>query len=222
MLPVQFTFGGLAAADDDNICASQTPAAAGAMTINGIAASGGVATLDMARRALITSAADDSGITFRVTGTNADGNPIRETVTGPNATTASTVQDFKTVTEVYASGAAAGAVKVGTSEVASSPWKLSDTQHNTPASIAWATTVSGTINYDIEYTMQNPNNNQNTMGGAAGNYPSTVTAINVTNLDNKAVAAQGSMSSPIYAWRATINSGTGSVTVNAIEAGLGG
>lgn len=221
-LPTTVTVGPLAVADPDNICLSQTPGGAVAMTINGAAATGGVATLDVARRVLITSAGNDSGITFRITGANSDGNPIRETVTGPNATTAYTVQDFKTVTEVRTSAAAAGAVTVGTNGVASSPWKLMD-YYQTPANMSIGVLVSGTVNYSVEYTyddVQAPNG----IGSALGNYPPVPTLFSHASLVAKTANFDGVINDPIRAWRLTLNSQTnpGYATATGIQAGMGG
>lgn len=121
----------LAAASATAVCASQTPGAAGALTINGGSASSGVATLDVARRVLITAAGNESGKTFTITGTDRSGIPQREVVAGPNTTTGQSVYDYKTVTSVVISAAAAGTITVGTSAVASSRWiVLSDNGPN--------------------------------------------------------------------------------------------
>jgi len=102
--------------DADGICASQTPAAGGAqnLTIAGALASGGVATLAAAQLVTITTAADETGRTFTITGTDADGNAQSETVTGVNNTTVSTVYYYKTVTTVSVDDDTAGAIIVGT------------------------------------------------------------------------------------------------------------
>lgn len=220
MLPVILTVGPLAAAAANNIALTQTPLAAGALTINGAAATGGVATLDVPRRVIVTSAGNDSNKTFRITGTNADGNPIRETVTGGNIAAVQTVQDFKTVTEVYASAATAAAVTVGTNGVASSPWKLTNWEHQAVSEITWDCSVSGTVTYGLEWTASTINDNQNQMGSAFGNYPSTPVARTLTTLTAKTADASTSQDNPIQAWRLVITAGTGSVTVRAIEGGI--
>lgn len=219
-LPVTLTVGPLAAADADNVSLAQTAAGAEALAIDGAAATAGVATFDVARRVLITSVGNDSGITFRVTGTNSDGNPIRQTVTGANASTASTTEDFLTVTEVFTSGATAADVTIGTSGVASSPWKLVNAQHQAPVSIAFGCIVDGTIDYTLEYAYTSPNDNANQMGSALGNYPTPPTPWSLTALANKVANTDATVSTPFQAWRMKINSGTGSVTVTAIEAGM--
>ena len=61
----------------------------------------------------ITSAADDSGITFTVVGTNAVGDALTEVVTGADTTVASSSGYFNTVTSITTSAATAGAVTAG-------------------------------------------------------------------------------------------------------------
>lgn len=100
--------------DDDGFAQAQAVAGAGNLTENGALVSSGAATFAAAQKVVITSSGNDSGITFTVTGTNADGVTISETITGGNATTAKSSKYFKTVTNVAASDAAAGTVKVGT------------------------------------------------------------------------------------------------------------
>src|SRR5258707_915484 len=111
-IPFQATLA-LAVASATNIAASQSPAA-GAIVLNGSAVTSGVATLDAARRVIVTSGGNDSAITFTVVGTNRGGNPLSETITGGNIAAASTTQDFKTVSSVTHTGTVAGTVTVGT------------------------------------------------------------------------------------------------------------
>lgn len=223
MIPVVVTVGPLAASDDDGVSVSQAVAGAQALTIGGALASSGVATLDVPRRVLITSAADDSGITFRVTGTNHTGNPIRETITGANASTAYTTQDFKTVTEVKTSAAAAGNVTVGTNGIASTPWKIIN-YHAGQVSISFGVIVSGTVNYTLEYTYDNPNDNQNKLGsqGDPGNYPTPPNSFSHATLVAQTANKDGVINDPIFAWRLTLNSQTNPAyaTITAIQAGL--
>lgn len=101
------------AADPDGVCASQTPGSESNLTINGAKASGGVATFGAARQITITSAADESGRTFTIRGTDADGTSISEAITGADTALATGTKHFKTVTQVSIDGAATGAVTVG-------------------------------------------------------------------------------------------------------------
>lgn len=66
---------------------------------------------------IITSAGDDSGITFTVTGIRVgdlSNTVVSEVITGPNATTATSTNYYSRVDSITASGASAGNVKIGT------------------------------------------------------------------------------------------------------------
>lgn len=230
--PIIVTVGPLAAASANNIAQSQSTTAAANLTINGSAASGGVATLDKPRKVLITSAGNDSGITFTVYGTNNDGNPFQEAVTGGNAVAVATTQDFLTVTRVAASAATASTVTVGTNGVASSKWFPNDTGRN-PTNIGMYFRVSGTANYTLELTQDDPNNiinaspvqvtdryvPQNTL------YNNPPRAFADNTVSGKTASQSYQMTFTCFAWRLTINSGaTGSdyVMVQAVQAGYTG
>lgn len=103
--------------DRDGICQAQTPAAAGAMTINGALAQGGVVVLPVPRRLLVYASGDNRGISFVINGTDVYGRAFSETITGPNTTYSWTGGFFKTVTSVYATGAGTGNIEVGTQGV---------------------------------------------------------------------------------------------------------
>ena len=64
MQPISVTVGPLDAADDNGIAQSQTTAGAADLTLNGALVSGGVATFDSPRQVIITSAGNDTGVTF--------------------------------------------------------------------------------------------------------------------------------------------------------------
>ena len=126
----------LATADADGICQSQTPGAAGNLTINGALATAGVAALatagaNIGRQVLFTSVSDESGKTITLTGTDTSGNTISETITGPN-TTATSLLFYVTVTQVAVSAAFTGAVTVGTNGVGASGWVPIDTNRVNP------------------------------------------------------------------------------------------
>lgn len=206
----------LASAAANNICTSQTPSGAGNLTLNGSLVSGGVATLDVARRVLFTPAGAEAGNStiWTVYGTNVSGNVISEAVAGTdNPTTATTVQDFKTVTRIAVNKAQAGAVTVGTSGVASSPWFQFNTA-TTPFNVGVAVVVSGTINYTVEYTYQDPN------ALAAGTFPTLFT---ISALASKTANLDSSFTTPCWGIRLTQNSFTNpaTATIYITQAGLG-
>lgn len=208
MQPIVLTCA-LAAADDDGICASQSAAGAGNLTINGLLASGGVATLTgagMARQVVITSADDDSGITFTITGTGPNGQSISETVAGPDTTTATTTNYFRTVTQVAVSGATASTVTVGTNGVGSSRIVQPDL-HITPFNIGVGCEVTGTINYTVQHTFDE-------IG-----YGTDLTWFDHASIADESTDADGNYAFPVRGIRVEINSGTGSVKTTLIQAG---
>jgi hypothetical protein len=202
----------LAAASVNIIAQSQSLAAAGNLTLNGAAAGGGVATLDTQRRVLVTSAGNDSGITFTVFGTNQGGNVIQETVTGANAGAVATNQDFLTVTRVAASGATASTVQVGTNGTGSSPWALID-PHVTPCNLGLGVVVAGTATFTVEYTYDD-------ITGLAPGIFANVFAL--AALAGKTASTDSNIAWPIRAVRLTLTSNTppGGATLTAIQAGI--
>tara|TARA_R110000803_G_scaffold121937_1_gene189989 strand:- start:59 stop:685 length:627 start_codon:yes stop_codon:yes gene_type:complete len=97
------------------VCAAQTTAGIANLVINGSLASGGVATLVPARNVTITTASDNTGINFLITGFLADGTTVStETIAGPGAgLTVSTTSLFKQVTQVAVTGAITGNATLG-------------------------------------------------------------------------------------------------------------
>ena len=171
MRPIEFTWGGYAIADADAIATSQTKAAAGDLTLDGVLTAlvpvyvaqippevtTRVATLSPSGLVTITSAGNDSSITFTIYGTNNSGAVLSETVTGANAGTATSTLSFKTVTRVATSGATASTVEVGTAQSGQTDWIPLDIY--TPNQVTnISVTVSGTINYTVQYTNEDPFN----------------------------------------------------------------
>ena len=177
----------------------------------------GSMSLDTARRVLVTSAGNDSGITFTVSGTDWDGNPIREVLTGANATSTYTASDFATITSIATSAAVATTVTVGTNGVASSRPVYLD-PYAGAAQVAIQLTASGTVNYTLQQTLDDPNRTGNTA-------PMTYSAMTWVNCaDTNAVAATGTVQTnysmaPVYT-RILLNSGTGTVTGTFTQAYL--
>lgn len=198
----------LATADDDGIAESQTPGAAGALTLDGTLVTDGVAILGtdrVQRRVLITAAADDSGRTFTITGTDGYGRTISEDVTGPNATTASSTLNFQTVTSVVVDAATAGAIEVGTSGVGESvtrPMNL----YQTPFNVSIGVTVSDTVDYTIQHTFDD-----------AFQTDDGLTFFDHEDLAALTAAADGNYAFPVTGVRVKINSGTGTVSVRLIQ-----
>lgn len=208
MRPVTAVVGPLTAASANNIATSQTPGAAGPLTLNGSTVVNGVAILDHARRVLITTT--DTTHTFTITGTSPTGTLLTEVVQNAGTSVQSTL-DYFTVTSIVINGAATGAVTAGTNGVASTPWVYLDPWALPQVSIQC--TASGTVSYTVQSTNDDPNSPTNPV------VPSAVTWIN-TN-DTNGVNATGSIQTnylfaPTFV-RVLLNSGTGTVTTTVIQ-----
>jgi len=210
MRPITVTAGPLAAADADGIAQAQNPAST--FTLNGALVSAGVALLGAPRRVLITTTANETGVTFTVTGTNRAGDVLSEDVAGVNNTTTFTALDFFTVTSVVNSAALAGNVTIGTNGVGGSPWVRFDDY--APNGVAIQCTVSGTVNYTVQQTLDDPNSPADAVA------PSAVTW--VSSSDTNVVGATATQQTnynftPVFA-RVLLNSGTGTVTATFLQA----
>lgn len=212
MRPIVISAGPLALASANAICLSQTPSA-GALTLNGATVSGGVAVLDTGRRVLITTASNESAKTFTITGTNWSGSIISETIAGPNATTAYTALDFKTVTSVTISASAAGAVQVGTNDIASSPWARMDDY--APGLVSIQCNSTGTVDFTVQSSLDDPNSATNPVDPAD--------CVWIDTNDTLAVGASSSLQTnyffaPAFV-RILLNSGDGSVSATITQHG---
>jgi hypothetical protein len=214
MQPRTVIAGPLAAADADAIFLSDNPTA-GALTLDGTLVVDGVAIMDSPRRVLITAVADESPNTFTITGTNWSGAAISETLAGPNATTAQSVLDYKTVTGVSISGNAVGDFEIGTSAVGGSPWVRFD--DFAPSNISVQCTVSGTVDYTLETTLDDPNS------PFAPVDPLDITwvASSDANVVDATTTQQSNfLFAPTFA-RILLNSGTGTVTATFLQSSNG-
>lgn len=206
MQPITVTIGPIAAADDNGIAEAQTQVGAGDLTLDGALVTDGVAIMDVPRHVAVTSSGNDTGVHFTIYGTSFSGASVSETVQGTNGGVAATSIDFLTVTRVYADGSTADNVIVGTNGAAGSRWVRLDSWAD--AQTAIQCTVSGTVNYTLQTTMNDPNDPFSPVD------VSSVVWLN-TN-DGDAVTAIGNVSSnfdwtPTYA-RVLLNSGAGSVS----------
>lgn len=183
-----------------------------AITASGAAAgnvsagtNGLVATLDVPRRVLLTTVADETGITFTITGTDWNGNTITETIAGVNNTTAYTTLDFKTVKSIYPSAASTDAIKFGTNGIASSRPIFLDGYSFAPTSLQ--VIKSGTVNFTVQQSLDNP-----VLGSVTWvNHPDTALVGATGNV-------QGNYAYVPTVTRVLLNSGTGSITYSVLQA----
>ena len=219
----------LAAAVANGICQSQAPAAAGNLNLNGTLVSAGVATLDTARRILVTSDGNDSAATFTIYGTNRDGVAQQEAITGLNATSKYTALDFKTVTRIAIDRAAVGNITAGTNGTGSSVWVMDN-----PGSRTFQLSVAvyvdpdlGAVTYTVEHTYDDPNKIGVTYDPppqnssiAPGGFVPPIAWPNSTLRDQTA-SGEAVYNNPIQYHRVTITAGTGRVTMQSLQAEFG-
>lgn len=213
MRPIVVTVGPLANASATNIRTASS-GSAGALVLNGSLVSSGVAYLDKPRRVLITNAADETGKTVVLTGTNWSGNAISETVTLGGIGSTASVLSYATLSSAVLSANSSGTLSIGTNGVATSPWVFIDSW--AAANIAMQATVSGTVNYTIQSTLDDPNSPINPVTPALMTWVSTS--------DTAAVGATTTVQtnylfSPAYI-RVLLNSGTGSVTLTVTQSNV--
>lgn len=116
-----------AAASATAVCAAQAIAGAGNATINGASASGGVATLDVARAVNVDSTdAGDTTQIVTITGTDYWGQAQTEDIAMNGTTAVAGKKAFKTITQVAVDGALAGNLTVGSTDVFGLPYRITD------------------------------------------------------------------------------------------------
>lgn len=198
----------LSAAVDNAVCLAQTRGTAGALTLNGSSVVAGVAVFNAAYAVTVTSTGNDSTRTYTVTGTNAAGNALTETITGPNATTVSTSGAFLTVTGVsVVGGGTVGTVRAGfAAPGVTAPLPLDI--HGRP-DISLQVVVSGTVTWVVQQTLDNP---------FTTNMPTWFDHPD-PNMVTQTVNRQGNYAYVPAAVRLRITSGTGRATLTIVQSG---
>jgi hypothetical protein len=209
---IQVTVGPLATAAANNIALSQTPLAAGNLTLNGALVVGGVAFLDTPRRVIVTSAGNDSAVTFTCYGTDWSGQALQMSVAGAAIGAADFGMSFATVTRITTSAATAAAVTVGTNGVADSRPIFLD-QFGFGPMLAQVIVV-GTANYTMRTSQDDPNGvfGFGVMPGLAG-----VSWINDATLAAQAASNQVSLTAAPHLVQFVLNSGTGSIRATVTQ-----
>lgn len=135
--------------DADALYASARPAALGNVAISAAGASITASTnaageviyvLDCPRNITITSAGNDSGMTFLVTGANYLGQPLTQLITGGNATGVASLKAFKSITTIYASVRPASTIEIGVGDVFGLPYRVLTINHI--VAVKWAATLA--------------------------------------------------------------------------------
>jgi hypothetical protein len=199
--------GPLGAGSATAIAANQVVTGAAAMTLTS-----STVTLSPARRVLITSVGNDSGITFTIVGTTYGGTSVTDVVTGTNGSSAYSAVDFLTVTSITTSGStSASGASAGTNAVAGSTWVRLDDWAPGPWTVQ--VNVSGTINYTVQTTLDDPNDPTNPVSIQNVTWFSSTD----TNLVNASASKAGTFSGGYRYVRVLQNSGTGTATATVLQ-----
>lgn len=191
------------------VSASQTPGGAGNLLINGTLAVGGTVTFAAQQQVGITSAGNDSTVNFTVTGTDANGAAVSETLAGPNAATVKTVNSYLTITQISISGAAPAALTVDTVQSgADQPVPLD--QYITTFNVQVTVEVTGVSNYTVQQTQDDIFNTA----------PAALNWTSVTGLQTQTTNQSVQLTSFARALRLVNNSGAGTAKMIVSQTGL--
>ena len=206
MQPISVTVGAVAA-NDQLVAASQNVVAATSLTLTA-----GAASLSYPAQLVLTASANFTGVTFTVVGTGPAGQIQTETLAGPNTTTVNSVLYYKSVTSITSDGGVAGgAIKVGSTGLTSTRWVRFDSFASPVTAVQ--VDASGTVNFTVQTTMDDPNDPFSAPAVTAVNWVSDA------NFTSKAATTTGSFSAtPTFA-RVIQNSGTGSATARFAQFG---
>jgi hypothetical protein len=198
----------------DGIAASQSVSGAGNLTLNGTLVTAGVANLGTPQLVGITSAGNDTGITFTIVGTDRYGMPQTDSFAGSNTALAQSNKNFLTVTKISTSGSTASTVQAGINEGGATAPIIIDRFVN-PANYSAAMVFTGTAtaSLQISYDDLSP------AWDLANNAPTWFTASGFAALTAN---QNGIISGPITMLRLLVTSGTGSVTATVITPYIAG
>lgn len=173
------------------VAAAQAVAGAGNLTINGASATGGVATLDVARAVRILSTdAGDTTQTATVYGTGIYGVPLAETIAFNGTTIVSGKKAFKTITRVAISAVMTGNASVGSTDIFGLPYR---TNNRGSVLTAWNSAFVTTGTYVAAVTTS----------------PATATTGDVRGTYLVPDAADGTKTLKAWLWLEDVDSSTG-------------
>lgn len=205
MRPISFTRS-QPAASGSSVAAAQLLNASGVITLNGVLVSGGVATLTVP--AVLTAFSEKSAtVNFVVTGTAPGGAPQTETLAVTASGTVTGSLSFATVTSVVASAPTSATISVGNGVPGYTAWIPLDIY--TPNQVTnISAKTSGTINYSVEYTNEDP-------------FDRSIQQLAVPHPAGSLTAATGDetqfTTTLMRAVRLKINSGNGSVRFTCVQ-----
>ena len=205
MRPISFTRS-QPAASGNSVAAAQLLNASGVITLNGALVSGDVATLTVP--AVLTVFSEKSAtVNFVVTGTAPNGASQTETLAVTASGTVTGSLSFATVTSVAASAPTSATISLGNGVPGYTAWIPLDIY--TPNQVTnISNKVSGTVNYSVEYTNEDPFN-------------TSIQQLAVPHPNASLTAATGDetqfTTTLMRAVRLKINSGSGSVRFTCVQ-----
>ncbi len=215
--PISMTLGPYASANAALFAGSQTPVSGTALTLTGASA-------DVPRAALLTFGSESAARQMLIVGTiNALGEQAQEILSVPTGGgTVATIQNYLTVTKALPLGGGwTAAVTLGTVAANSGGWKFINAEAWGPTEVSFNVIATGTVNWSIVLTNTDINAADYQPGGPNGRATPTINTYSAgTGLSSQSGSAAGVVNDPFIAWKAVVNSGTGSVVVEAIEAGM--
>lgn len=219
--PRTYTF---ASASTAYVCALQTTAGSGSLTLNGTGVDATSTYLlnnprmtltgsGFERTISITSTGNISGVNFTITGKDIRGAAKTETRVGPNNNTVYTTAYFYEVDTITVDGAVATNTSVGIGTTGRSQWYIMD-YNIAPTGIGIGITVSGT---DLTWTLAQTTYNVQTAEPAANSIINNAD----TTLVSQTTSRQGNYLFPFGACRCNISaSNSGSLVFNIYQAGI--
>lgn len=202
MRPIQIITTSFPAADTDALVDPVTLMEAGFLTLL-------VNDLVPPRFITIKGTGNESGVTFAVVGTDPSGETQTETITGPNNNTVTSTKTYASVVSIYASGATASNIEVGVAQSGYSQWIPLDIY--TPNQVTTiSASVSGTVNYSIQYTNEDPFDHSFVQQVVA--HPAAAGAFT-----NASTSQTHFTTTLMRAVRYVINSGTGSIRLTITQ-----
>jgi len=181
--------------DADGIAKSQTLTGADSLSLDGDLVSGGEFEADYPRRVSITSAGDDSGVTWTLTGYSTDGQAISEDLAGVASAAATSDIYFNGVTIIASDGATAAAVTAGTvDEIATNTIPIE--HQSSAAAMVSLEDISGTLDVTVQETISDVQN------------ADAIEWYDVTALTNKTSATRSLISKGATGVRFKVNSYT--------------
>lgn len=205
MRPISFTRS-QPAADADSVANEQLLNASGVITLDGVLVSGGVATLTVP--AVLTAFSEASAsVNFVVTGTAPGGASQVETLAVTASGTVTGSLSFATVTSIVADAPTSATISLGNGVPGYTSWIPLDIY--TPNQVTnISNKVSGTVNYSVEYTNEDP-------------FDTSIQQLAVPHPNASLTAATGDetqfTTTLMRAVRLKINSGSGSVRFTCVQ-----